>query len=299
MAARQDRLAEAEQQRSAPSRTRPPNSARQAGTLKELIDRMEKDIAAARRAAEEAATGRGGPGEARRASDLPRPPSGIRPGSPRKSPSPRQAACCRGRSEAMSRANSGPRTAMAGRRAAFRSARGRPCRRGIPGGWVGGFRRPFPVVWATLDHQRGRRVLSLVSRHGPDQRRSRVSSCSPGSPSRPWARHPPCRRRRERSKRATPCSMLSSGKTAVRSIQGPGGRNRKAKRFAANAQTVPYSHRCRRRRRWRDARVADRICCPRPARWPPPPRPIASSACSATCSRRSARTTSRSRTRPS
>jgi len=53
MAARQDRLADAEKSAGA-EKDKAAELGRQAGTLKELIDRMEKDIAAARRAAEEA-----------------------------------------------------------------------------------------------------------------------------------------------------------------------------------------------------------------------------------------------------
>ena len=44
----------------------------------------------------------------------------------------------------------------------------------LTGRWVGRVRRSLPVVWTTLDHQRGRRVLSVVSRNGPNQCRRRA-----------------------------------------------------------------------------------------------------------------------------
>ena len=107
----------------------------------------------------------------RRASDLPRPPSGIRPGSPPRSPSPRRRGCCRGRSAAMSRGNSGPGRLWRDDARHF-DPHAAERRRGIAGGRLGGVRRALPVLWTTLDHQRRRRVLSLVGGHGSDRRGS-------------------------------------------------------------------------------------------------------------------------------
>ena len=79
----------------APSGRKPTELARQAGTLKELIDRMEAEITGAQRAAEEARKA----AEAQAARDpreiRPGWPSGIPPAWRPRSPSRRRAGCCR------------------------------------------------------------------------------------------------------------------------------------------------------------------------------------------------------------
>ena len=103
---------------------------------------MERDIAAARKRRRGGEAGRGGAGEGgaeRFAAAAFRDPARLAP----KIAFAEARACCRGRSAAMSRANSGPRTATAGRRAAFRSARARPRLVVSPAdGWVA-FAGPF------------------------------------------------------------------------------------------------------------------------------------------------------------
>ena len=112
MAARQGRIAEAERS-VVVEREKAAELARQAGSLKELIDRMEREIGGAQRAAEEArkAAEVAGEGDARAlcAGCLPRSRRGWRP----KCRFPRPAACFRTRSAERSRGSSERRTAMA------------------------------------------------------------------------------------------------------------------------------------------------------------------------------------------
>ena len=154
------RLAEVESDHRRRARARPSELARQAGSLKELIDRMEREIAGARRAADEARRA----AEAQARATRERFAAGGLPGSgaPRaQNPLRRGArAACRARSAATSRGISAPPTAMAERRAAFRSPRARRPPSSSPAdGWVA-FAGPVPVLWATLDHQCRRRLLS-------------------------------------------------------------------------------------------------------------------------------------------
>ena len=171
--ARQSRIAEVERNARLRARARPPNLARQAGTLKELIDRMEKEIAGAQRAAEEARKAAEAQDKQAReqfAQAAFRDPARLAPKMP--------FAEARGPASA-----AGQRRYGAGLRGCRRLWRNDArhfdqyspqSRRCLPGRWVGRVRRPLPVLWTTLDHQRGRRVLSLVSRNGPNQCRRRA-----------------------------------------------------------------------------------------------------------------------------
>ena len=148
MDARQGRLAEVERdvgaERGHGRRTRPA----QAGTLKELIDRMEKEIAGARAPPRR-------PGEAdarrRRKRNARAIRAGRLPGSGPACPEDRLLrgeACCRGRSAAIRCADSGPPDGYGGTTRGISIATRPKRRRGIPGGRLGGFRRAFPILSA-------------------------------------------------------------------------------------------------------------------------------------------------------
>ena len=170
--ARQGRIAEVEKTLGS-EQGKAAELARQAGTLKELIDRMEKEIAGAQRAAEEARKAAETQEKQAReqfAQAAFRDPARLAPKIPFSEARGPIAAPCERRCGAGIRGIG---------RLWWDDSRDFDCdppqsRHCLTGRWVGGVRRSLPVVWTTLDHQRGRRVLSVVSRNGPNQCRRRA-----------------------------------------------------------------------------------------------------------------------------
>ena len=172
MEARQSRIAEVERNVGA-ERQKAEDLARQAGTLKELIDRMEAEITGAQRAAEEARKA----AEAQQRETREKFAQAGLPGS--RPPG------------AQDPLRGGARAAAASRQRRYESGIRRSRRvwrndawhfdhdaaeseRGITGGWMGRLCGPLPLLWSTLDHQCRWGILYSPGRYGPNQRRCRA-----------------------------------------------------------------------------------------------------------------------------
>ena len=169
VAARQSRLAEAERSFGA-ERAKSAELAREAQTLKELIERMERDVAAAQKASEEArkaAEAQARETRERFAAAAFRDPARLAP----KIPFPE----ARGLlpmpvAGAMVREFGGP-DGVGGTTPRHLNFDTTPCCRRLARRWLGRLRGAVPVVWAIVDHQCGGRLLSSSSRHGSNQGR--------------------------------------------------------------------------------------------------------------------------------
>ena len=149
----------------------------QAKSLKELLDRMENEVASAPPG--------GGGGPRRRDEGSAGDPGAVRGGRHTRSRAARPQDPLRGHTRR--RAEAGERHDAAQLQPARRQWRNDPrhIARDPPEGggflsirWVGVVRRAVPLVWTTLDHQCRRWLLSAAGRYGSDQRRGRtVRAC--------------------------------------------------------------------------------------------------------------------------
>ncbi|CAM5211365.1 hypothetical protein BTHI11S_03562 [Bosea thiooxidans] len=110
-------------------------------------------------------------------------------------------------------------------------------------GRLGGLCRSLPLLRATLDPERRRGILHIACRHAADRCRAQSVRPGGGAGCDDGRNIGSCRDDGGDGEPGSRSSISNSGKTASRSIRRRGGRNRKAKRFADDAQGFPRSRR--------------------------------------------------------
>ena len=159
--------------------------------------------------------------------------------------------------------------------------------------------RALSELWATFNYQCWRQGIISCLREWSELAYCPASSFSRENPSAPWATGRSGWRPPPQLALLNPFSISNCARTARRSIRGRGGRSQTSKRRADELENELSGAWASLWARLRPSRRRKRCFLSAPPLMPRPPTPIDSSICSATCSTRSATSTSKSRTRAS